>query len=138
MHLETEGDGEGDHVGGFPIEGSGELPKGVASPSLTGSFFTLSFLFSRNRANEAFLAWGSSTLVVDGCRRFENTIPGNTELGGPEAEVVRACGAGGPGVERGTVVGAENVRPEATLPAWGGSIKFEDHVLSLPAKSMIA
>lgn len=75
---------------------------------------------------------------MDGCRRFENTIPGNTELGGPEAEVVRACGAGGPGVERGTVVGAENVRPEATLPAWGGSIKFEDHVLSLPAKSMIA
>lgn len=78
---------------------------------------------------------------MGGCRTFENTTPDSDGRGGAGAEVVEACGAGDPGVEGvdgGTAVGVEKVRPEAALPACGGFMKFEDHVFLLPAKSVIA
>lgn len=50
-----------------------------------------------------------------------------------------ACVAGDPGVDAvdcGTAMGAENGR--AGVPLVGGFIKFDDHVLPLPARSIIA
>lgn len=74
---------------------------------------------------------------MDGCWRFENIILGNIEFGGFEVEVVRVCGVGGFGVERGIVVGVENVCLEVIFLVWGGFIKFEDYVFLLFVKSMI-